>query len=383
MKKKIVVTTGTRADYGILRPVLKEILSSKKLKLFLIVTGMHLSKKHGLTINEIKHDNFRIYESFKMSPKDDSSYEATIAVGKAMISLARIFKKIKPDINLILGDRDEMLASAIVAYHMNIPNVHIHGGDKSKAGIDEYNRHAITKISNIHFTATKKSTKRVIKMGENPKNVFLTGSPSIDEIIAEKIEGKNSLEKKFNIGFKGNEILLVFHPVSSQYEESGKQIRNILDAIVLIKIPTIAIAPNSDVGNEMIFKYLKLYSKKYGFIKMYSSIPRKYFLGLLRNCGVLVGNSSSGIIEASHFNIPVVNIGIRQKDREKGKNVLDVEDYSIDNIHKMILKALKMKQRKLTRSMSIYGDGHSSKKIVKHLERIKLDKKLIQKQIYY
>jgi len=382
VKRKITVTTGSRADYGILRPILKEISTSKKLDLYLIVTGMHLSKKHGFTINEIRHDGLKIHTSFRMIPQRDSTYSMANTLGGGIISFAKIFKKLKPNINLVLGDRDEMLASAMAAYHMNIPNAHIHGGDKTQGGIDEYNRHAITKISNIHFVATKKSKERVVKMGENPKHVFLTGSPSMDEVLANKITNKNELQRKFGLNFSGDEILLVYHPVTTQSEQSGRQISNILNAIMMTKKPTIVIAPNSDAGNKMIFKYLKSYSTKYDFIKIYPSVPRNDFLGLLKYCGVLVGNSSSGMIEASCFNIPVINIGIRQKDREKGHNVIDVLDISTDHIHKAILQAL-MKKHRLIKQELIYGDGKASKKIVKHLERITLDKKLIQKQIYY
>jgi len=382
MKRKIVVTTGSRADYGILRQVIKEILASKRLELYLVVTGMHLSKKHGFTINEIRNDGFKIYASFTMLPQTDMIYSMANALGEGVVSFTRIFKKIKPDINLVFGDRDEMLASALAAYHMNIPNAHIHGGDKTQGGIDEYNRHAITKISNIHFAATKKSRERILKMGEDPRYVFLTGSPSIDEVLINKITKKDTLQKKFTTNFNGDEILLLYHPVTTQYEQSGKQILNILHAISKMNKPAIAIAPNSDAGNKVIFKHLKRFSVKYDFLKVYPSVPRSDFLGLLKYCGVLVGNSSSGMIEASCFDIPVVNIGIRQRDREKGPNVVDVEDISVDNIHKSILSAFKMKKRKPAKTL-IYGNGTASKKIVKHLERITLDRKLIQKQIYY
>ena len=156
MKRKITVTTGSRSEYGILRPVLHAINASKKLELCLIVTGMHLSKKHGSTINEIKKDGFNIASMVEMLPRGDSGYFMADALGKGIINFARLFHTLKPDINLIFGDRDEMLASALAAYHINIPNAHIHGGDRSQGGIDEYNRHAITKISNIHFAVQKK-----------------------------------------------------------------------------------------------------------------------------------------------------------------------------------------------------------------------------------
>jgi UDP-N-acetylglucosamine 2-epimerase (non-hydrolysing)/GDP/UDP-N,N'-diacetylbacillosamine 2-epimerase (hydrolysing) len=383
MKRKITVTTGSRSEYGILRPVLQQISKSKKLELFLIVAGMHLSKKHGMTINEIRNDGFNISASVNMMPSRDSNYSMSIALGKGIIKFSKIFQKIRPDINLILGDRDEMLASALAAYHMNILNAHIHGGDKSKAGIDEYNRHAITKISNIHYAATQKSKERIIKMGENPKNVFLTGSPSIDEISLNKITDRNTLEKKYGINFLGHEILLLQHPVTSESDLSKIQIINTLKAIIKLNKPTIAIAPNSDVGNSQIFKQLKLFSQKYPFITLFSTIPRNDYLGMLKYCGVLVGNSSSGMIEASYFNTPVVNIGIRQKDRERGKNVLDVQDYNINKIFIYITKALKMKKHINFKNCKIYGNGNASYKIVRNLEKIILNKQLIQKQIYY
>ncbi len=382
MKRKISVTTGTRAEYGILRPVLQQIKSNNKLQLYLIVTGMHLSKKHGFTINEIKKDGFEIYDTIDMMPEGNSTYFMSIALGKSIGEFSKVFKKLKPDINLVLGDRDEMLASTIAAYHMNIPNAHIHGGDKTQGGIDEYNRHAITKMSNIHFVATKKSYERVIKMGENPKTVFLIGSPSIDEIINNKITSQKNLQKHYPFKFIGNEILLVQHSVTTQSELSGKHIQSTLDAIVKTKKPTIAIAPNSDAGSKEIFNYLDLYSKKHSFIKVYPSIPRSDYLGMMKYCGVLVGNSSSGMIDASYFNIPVVNIGIRQDGRERGKNVIDVHDSNTNLITNAILKAFQMKKRKLHNEY-IYGKGNASKKIVHCLEKINLTKDLIQKQIFY
>lgn len=381
MTYKISVTTGTRAEYGILRPVLKAISKSKKLELFLIVTGTHLSKKYGHTINEIKKDNFRIFKTIDMLPKGNSTFEMSKTLGHGIIEFSKIFQKLKPDINLILGDRDEMLASALAASHMNIPNAHIHGGDKS-GGIDEYNRHAITKLSNFHFAATKKSYTRIIKMGENPKHVFLTGSPSIDEIVNNKITSKKELEKEYKIKFTGNEILLVQHPVTTQVDMSKKQITSTLNAIINLKKHTIAIAPNSDAGNQEILKALTSYEKKSSFIHYYKTLPRSDYLGFLKNVGVLVGNSSSGLIEASYFAIPVVNIGIRQKNRERGKNVIDVPVEKSLDIQKAILKALNLKKSKLS-NIRIYGSGNASKKIVGILEKIKLDKKLIQKQIMY
>jgi GDP/UDP-N,N'-diacetylbacillosamine 2-epimerase (hydrolysing) len=382
MKRKITVTTGTRAEYGILRPILRKIVKNPKLQLCLLVTGTHLSKKHGYSISEIKKDGFKIYRKFDMLPKGNTNYHMSLALAKGVEHFSKIFQKIKPDINLILGDRDEMLVSALAAYHMNIPNAHIHGGDKSR-GIDEYTRHAITKISNIHFAATQKSYKRIIKLGENPNYVFKSGSPGIDEVVSNKITSKKDLEKKFNITFTGNEILLVYHPDTTQAQKSGIQINKILSAISNLKKPTIALGPNSDAGSKEILDTLIKFSRQNQHFQFYRNLQRNDYLGLLNNIGVLVGNSSSGIIEASYFAIPVVNIGIRQKGREKGRNVIDVSDEKSHLIQNAILVALKRKKKGNLSKTRIYGNGNASKKIVSILEKIKLDKKLIQKQIFY
>jgi len=380
--RKISVTTGSRSEYGLLRPILRQISISNKLDFYLIVTGMHLSKKFGLTINEIKKDGFRIYAKFPMLPKEDTGYHMAQTIGKGIINFSKVFRKLQPDINLILGDRDEMLASAIAASHMNILNAHIHGGDKS-GGIDEYNRHAITKLSNLHFAATKKSYQRIIKMGENPKNVLFTGSPSIDEVLLREITAKKNLEKKYNISFTGKELLLVFHPLTTEAESTKKQINIILNAIKKLKLPTIVLGPNSDAGSKEILENLIHFSNKYKFCQFYRNIPRNDYLGMLKNMGALVGNSSSGMIEGSYFTIPVVNIGIRQKGREKGKNVIDVSNHNSFLIENAILKALKLRKQGNLSKSKIYGEGKASKKIVNVLEKIKLDKKLIQKQIFY
>ena len=382
MNRKITVTTGTRSEYGILRPLIKQIISSKHLKLYLIVCGMHLSRKHGFTINEIKKDHIPISSIVEMIPKQDTNFEMSLAVGRGIIGFSKAFKKIKPDINLILGDRDEALASAISAYHMNIPNAHIHGGDKTKAGIDEYNRHALTKISNIHFAGSKKSMQRILKMGEKKKYVFHTGSPSIDEISQNKITKKSVLEKKYKIKLDGNEILLLQHPVTSQISSSKKQITNTLNALSKFETNIITIAPNSDAGSKAIYSKLKSFSKNNSNMKLFPNLPRNDYLSFLSHCGVLVGNSSSGFIEGSYFKIPVVNIGIRQNLREGGSNIIFVKDFSEAEIHKAVKRALQKNILK-TKKPNLYGIGNASKKITKMLEEIKITDELIQKQIDY
>ena len=280
-----------------------------------------------------------------------------------------------------MGDRDEALASALAASHMNIPNAHIHGGEISQ-GIDEYNRHAITKISNIHFAATKKSKERIIKMGENRRNVILTGSPSIDEIKMSKISSKHELEKKYLVDLDKPLFLLIQHPVTTEFEKSDLQIKMTLDALSKLKNQTIAILPNSDAGNQQIINQLRIFSKKCNFLKVFPNLPRNDYLGFLRYCSALIGNSSSGIIEGSYLHTPVVNIGIRQLGREKDVNVIDVPIFSKSLILNALKKSLKKKNKKIKNS-SIYGTGNASKKIVQYLETIPINLQMIQKKLVY
>ena len=381
MKQKISITTGTRSEYGILRELIKEISKSKKLELYLLVTGMHLSKKFGYTINEIKKDKIPIHAKIKMIPSGNTPYDMSVSLGKGIIGFSKIFKKIKPDLNVVLGDRDEALASALAASHMNIPNAHIHGGEISQ-GIDEYNRHAITKISNIHFAATKKSKERIIKMGENRRNVILTGSPSIDEIKMSKISSKHELEKKYLVDLDKPLFLLIQHSVTTEFEKSDLQIKMTLDALSKLKNQPIAILPNSDAGNEQIINQLRIFSKKCNFLKVFPNLPRNDYLGFLRYCSALIGNSSSGIIEGSYLHTPVVNIGIRQLGREKDVNVIDVPIFSKSLILNALKKSLKKKNKKIKNS-SIYGTGNASKKIVQYLETIPINLQMIQKKLVY
>lgn len=381
MKKiKVVVTTGTRADYGILRSLLKKINQSTKLQLFLIVTGSHLSKNHGNTIEEIIKDGFKISAKINIVPKKDDGFNTSMSIGKGVIEFSKCFKKLKPDLNIVIGDRYEMLSSAVAAYHQNIPNVHIHGGDKS-GGLDEYTRHAITKISNIHFAATKKSATRIKKMGENPKYIIQSGSLSIDEIIENKISSLDELNLKYHLNLTGNEIVLLQHPDTTEPDKSKDQMLTTLRAVIKTKHNVIIIGPNMDTGNNSINKIIQKFTN-HNSLKFFKSLPREDYLCLLKNCKVLIGNSSSGIIESTLFKIPVINIGDRQKGRERGPNVINVTRFSQKLILAALKKALLMKKSTL-RIKHVYGNGLAAKKIIQHLEKINVEQRLLKKEITY
>ncbi len=381
MKRKIVYITGTRADYGLMFSVLNAIKNHPKLDLILIVTGMHLMSEFGETIKEIEKDDFEIYQINETYEKDDKESMA-IFVGRCVNKFVDAFNCIHPDIVLLLGDRGEMLAGAVAGAYMNILVAHVHGGDVSGT-VDEPVRHAITKLSYIHFPATKKSAERIIRMGEEKWRVHVVGAPGLDTILNEKVIESKEIARKYDLNLSKPIVLMVQHPVTTESDDAVKQVRETLNASVELKHQTILIYPNADAGGRRMIKAIKKY-EKYDFIKTFKSLPRKDYLSLMKTASVMVGNSSSGIIEAPSFKLPVVNIGTRQEGRERAENVIDV-GYSKNGIIKAIKKALydKKFKEKIKKCKNPYGDGNSGERIAKVLSEIKIDKKLLQKRITY
>ena len=381
MKRKILYITGTRADYGLMQSVLRAIEEHPKLELELIVTGMHIMPEFGMTINEIKKDGFKIHEIDATYEKDDKESMANF-IGKFIQLLTKKVEEINPDIILLLGDRGEMLAGAIVGAYLTIPVAHLHGGEITST-VDEFSRHAITKLAHIHLPATEKSAERIIKMGEDPSNVFVVGAPGLDSILNENLIEPAELSKKYNLDSSKPIFMVVQHPVTTEVRDAHEHIRETLEAIVEIRHQTILIYPNADAGGRGMIEVIKEY-EKYPFIKPYKSIPHKEYLSLLKMASVMVGNSSSGIIEAPSFGLPVINIGSRQEGRERAENVIDV-DYDKEQIKTAIKKALDDEnfKEKVKNCKSPYGDGKAGVMIADILSRIKTDKKLLQKRLNY
>jgi UDP-hydrolysing UDP-N-acetyl-D-glucosamine 2-epimerase len=371
-KRKILYVSGTRADYGLMREVLIKIQNSPKLSLEIAVMGMHLMPEFGNTINEIKNDRFKIHQ-IKAIYKNDTKESMAKFIGQAMCGLSEKIKSIKPDIILLLGDRGEMLAGAIVGAYMSIPVAHVHGGDVSGT-VDDLVRNAITKLSNFHFAATKKSVLRLEQMGVDKKTIYLSGAPGIDAILNNEIFSKLEIANRFELDLNKPIILAIQHAVTSEFNKAASQMKETLEAIKKLKFDTILIYPNSDAGGGKIINVIKKYNK-YKFIKVYKNIPRKEYLSLMNVASVMVGNSSSGIVESSVFHLPVVNIGTREHGRERAGNVLDV-DYKEDEIRKAIEKSIfdGAYLKKVERSSNLYGDGTASSKIVDVLEKIQIDK---------
>ena len=378
MKQKIAVLTGTRAEYGLLKGVLKHITSSSKLELHLIVIGMHLSDEFGYTLREIEKDGFRIDAKINTLNKGDSGAEMAEYIGRSVIEIAKSLIQIKPDIFLVLGDRSEALAGAIAASCMNILIAHVHGGEIS-GSVDESFRHAITKLAHLHFVATEKSRKKILMMGEDPSRIFVVGAPGLEDIPS-KIVNSKTVAEKYGLNIKEPKILVVQHPVVTEAEESEKQIKETLDAIVELGFKTIIVYPNADAGGRRMIKIIERYKKNYEFIEAFRNIPRNEYLSLMSIVDVMVGNSSSGIIEAPYFKLPVVNIGTRQKGRERAENVIDVR-YDKEEIKKAIKKAIFDEEfrEKVKKCRNPYYKKDSAKKIVETLEKIKITKELLQK----
>lgn len=379
--RKVLYISGTRADYGLMRETLFSIKRYPGLGIEVAATGMHLMPEFGKTIDEIKKDGFKIHR-IEARYREDNKESMANFIGELVQLLTKAIKKIKPDIILILGDRGEMLAGAIVGAYLTIPVAHIHGGDVSGT-VDDIARNAITKLSNIHFPATKQSAERIKKMGEDPQRIFVTGAPGLDSILNEKLFSKKDIIKKYDLDSSRPIMLVIQHPVTMEIEDAGRQIKETMEAAREMKLGTIMIYPNADAGGRKMISVIKRY-KKYPFIKIYKSIPRKDYLSLMSVASVMVGNSSSGIIEAPSFHLPIVNIGGREKGRESAVNVIEA-DYNEDQIKKAIKKAVYDRnfREKVKKCSNPYGNGRAGIKIADILSKIKLDKKLLQKQITY
>lgn len=381
-KRKILYISGTRADYSPLKTTLFSIRNNPRLELEIIVSGMHLMPEFGKTINEIKKDGFKIHEINAIYEEDSKKSMASF-IGKFIQLLIEKIRKIKPDIILVLGDRAEMLAGAIVGAYLAIPVAHIHGGDVTST-VDEFARHAITKLSCIHFAVTKKSAERIVKMGEEKWRVHVVGAPGLDDALGVKLASPADIAKKYKLDLSKPVLLVIQHPVTIEAEQAGIHMEETMSALKELEYQAIVIYPNADAGGREIIKVIEKY-RKYPFIKIYKNISRNDYLGLLKISNVMVGNSSSGIIEAPSFRLPAVNIGTRQLGRERAKSIIDA-DYKKQQIKKAIEKSIydtKLRKRVVKCKNPYFVAGGAGPRIVRVLSTIAMDKKLSVKKITY
>ena len=373
-KRKICIVTGSRAEYGLLYWLIKEVKADKDLELQLIVTGMHLSSDFGLTYKEIEKE-FKIDKKIDIFLSSDTSLGITKSMGVAQTSFSKAYNELKPDIIVVLGDRYEIFSAVSSAMISKIPIAHLHGGEATEGLIDEAIRHCITKMSHLHFTATEKYSKRVMQLGEKPNRVFNVGGAGIENIKRLKLLSKVELEKLINFKLNIKNILVTFHPVTLENKTSKKQFQELLDSIDELENTNIIFTKaNSDADGKIINQMIDQYVKKNLEKSMgTASLGQLNYLSVLKYVDFMIGNSSSGLLEAPSFKIGTINIGDRQNGRIKSESVVDC----LPN-KKSIKKAIKMIysnkfQNLLKNVKNPYDNGCASKKIVKVLKTVKLD----------
>jgi GDP/UDP-N,N'-diacetylbacillosamine 2-epimerase (hydrolysing) len=383
-KRKICVITGSRAEYGLMYLTMKRIQKSKELDLQIIATGTHLSSTFGNTIKEIESDGFKVNQRINILNNDDSSQGIAKSMSKVMEILPKYLKEMKPDLLLILGDRVEIFSSGAVATVLNIPIAHISGGETTEGAFDEPFRHSITKMSHLHFVSTETYRNRVIQLGENPGKVFNVGSTGVERIKKLKLIPKEKVEDYIGIKLNKTNFLITIHPETLNIERSAKdQFINLFSVLEEIKETSfIFTKSNSDTGGISLNRSIEDFVGKDKTTRvLHSSLGQEKYISLLNNVDAVIGNSSSGLVEAPTLGVPTINIGDRQKGRIRPDSVIDT-DFSEESLRRA-LESLNKKEfkKKLESIKNPFDGGATSKNIVKILETHPLEN-LLKKRFY-
>ena len=379
--RKICFLTGTRAEYGLLSGLIKKVESNKNSSSQLIVTGTHLSREHGNTINSIIKDKIKISKKIDISLTRNTKLGVSKSLSIAVEKISRNLNNLKPDLLVLLGDRYETFAAAISATILNIPIAHIHGGETTQGAFDESFRHSITKMSHFHFCTTNAYKKRIIQLGENPKNVFCVGALGIDNILSNRYLNKKQLEREFSLPLSKKNIFITFHPVTLEKDSSLEQFKNLLKSLgKLEEVSLFFSKANADPGGKKINDEIERFVKKNKSISFVRpSYGQNLYFSLLKYMDLVIGNSSSGVIEVPHFNIPTINIGDRQNGREKTLSIIDCRNNK-KSISYAIKKARSKKfLSKLKNIKNLYDNGATSQKAIKILGKINYKNILIKK----
>ena len=384
MKRKICFITGTRAEYGLLRQLILDASKDKSITTQLIVTGTHLSERHGFTYKEIETDGITISKKVDLKIKGDSSREVIQYISEGLNGFSKAFDILKPNMIVVLGDRYEILAAAISAMISNIPIAHLHGGETTEGAFDEAIRHSITKMSHLHFVAAPEYQKRVNQLGEVPQNIFLVGGLGVDAIHRVKLMKKSELEESLDFSFGKRNFLITVHPETLEKNKTPKeQMGELLAALESLKdTKFIFTLPNADTNNIQISKMIEEFQARHPYSsKVFSSLGQLRYYSTLKFVDAVVGNSSSGLTEAPSFKIGTINIGGRQSGRLKALSVIDC-DFDKNQILRSI-KTLQSKsfQKKLLTITNPYGAPGAPQKILQHIKKISLNN-ILKKNFY-
>ena len=380
-KKKLLFVTGSRGEWGYIRPLLKLIEERDEFTYRLCVTNMHLLPAFGESVNEIENDGFKVDYKINMSLDGYSHITQVKSLGLFLVSFADILASDKPDWIILAGDRGEQLMGAIGGAYTYIPVLHIQAGERS-GNIDGMARHAIGKFSHIHIASNKDAQERLRKLGEEEFRIHNVGAPQLDELVSGYYSSIEELKENLNIDMSRNFLLVVQHPVTEDFDVAHIQIAETMKAVNKINMPKIVILPNNDAGSIKVREGIENYLT--GEYYLFSNIKRQDYLGILKNCKAIVGNSSSGLLEAPTFKTPAVNIGRRQYGRQQGKNVINAE-FEETEIFIALQRALSKEFRENLDLSCVnpYGDGKSTERILEIISNSTIDNKLIVKDITY
>jgi len=377
--RTIAVVTVARSDYGIYLPLLRAIEADPELRLQLLVSGMHLSPEFGLQVKMIEADGFEIAERVEMLLSSDTPEGIAKSIGLGVIGFAQVFARTRPDILVVLGDRFEMYAAALAALPFKIPVAHIHGGEVTNGAIDDALRHSMTKLSHLHFVSTEAYARRVSQLGEEPWRITVSGAPSLDNFRSIQFMTPAELTAQYGIRLDPSPLLVTYHPVTLEYKQTEWQINELLAALEACGLPVVFTMPNADTGNNIIRQKIAEYKRARSDVWSLDNLGTQGYFSLMKVAAAMVGNSSSGIIEAPSFKLSVVNIGTRQAGRIRAQNVIDV-GYTSAEIVAGIRRAMSSEFQKLLDAVvNPYGDGNAAERIVARLREVELNDHFIYK----
>lgn len=383
MVMRACIVTATRAEYGLLRPLMQSLKENPDYQLQLIVSGTHLSPEFGLTWHAIEADGFMIDEQVDMLLSGDTATAAAKSLGLMCIGLADAFRRLAPDFLVILGDRYEMVGVASTAMLFNIPVVHLHGGEITKGAVDDAYRHAITKLSHVHFTSTEEYRQRVIQMGENPQHVFNTGAIGVDNIRTLPLLSRAELAESLSIDLSKKYFIVTYHPATAVESDAVAEIDALMNALLSVENTQAVITlSNADVGGRRINQHIQQWVARYpDRLHAFASLGQLRYLSAIRHSLGVIGNSSSGIVEAPSLQVGTLNIGARQEGRIQAASVLDcgTDEVAIrDGLQKLVSASF---QASLISIQNPYGDGHSVGRMMAALRNIDF-KRLVKKDFF-